>query len=123
MTPSQRNREIVLLVEDHPQLREMATDMLVDFGFEVLAAASVAAATAILDGEAREIAFVLSDFELQDGTALEVLRSARARHNAIPAVVMSGWPRGASTPELLFIFLEKPFDDGELRAAIRRARG
>lgn len=76
----------VLLVEDHPVVREVIGRLLGEFGAAVTAAAGVADALIAFDRERFDV--VLSDIEMVDGDGYALIRKLRA----LPA------ERGGRTP-------------------------
>ncbi len=117
----------VLLVEDHPEVRKAMQEVLEGFGVQTTAVASVAEAREVLDGGAVDL--LLTDLQLPDGSGLDLIAGLReSRNPPIPAILMSGYPRGGlpggadSLPDGVQ-FLEKPVTAGTIVEAIRRALG
>lgn len=82
--------ELILLVEDSPDLRDTVRDMLREAGHSVIEAASAAEALALLP-ELPEISAVLSDISLAgDMTGLDLLDNLPAGH--CPAYLMTSLP-------------------------------
>jgi two-component system response regulator QseB len=117
----------VLLVEDHRAMREMIADHLKERGFAVDAVGrgdhAVAAA-----GVARMDAVIL-DLGLPDMDGMDVLRSLRASHPELPAIILTA--RDSVDDRLLGLnsgaddYIVKPFNllelEARLRAVLRRA--
>jgi len=110
----------ILLIEDHPHLREMTRAHLAECGFVVDAFSTVQDGRSAL-AEVAYDAMVL-DLGLPDGDGAELLRW-NASHSPIPALVLtardqvgeriSGLNAGADD------YLVKPVDLGELEARLR----
>jgi len=120
---------VVLLVEDDRELRRTLRDALAVEGYEVLAAASLADARALLAHASpdRGIDLVLLDLGLPDGdgeSLLTTLRRERQQHG-MPVIVISA--RQTDDPKIRLLdggaddYLVKPFSLGELLARMRVA--
>lgn len=78
----------VLLVEDHPDTREVLARLLRASSFAVKTAASVEAALQLAAMEAFDI--VVSDLGLPDGTGYDLMKQIRDRHG-IKGIALSGY--------------------------------
>jgi len=117
----------VLLVEDHHAMREMIADHLKERGFAVDAVGRGDHALAAA-GVVRMDAVIL-DLGLPDMDGMEVLRSLRASHPALPAIILTA--RDGVDDRLLGLnsgaddYIVKPFNllelEARLRAVLRRA--
>ena len=106
----------VLIVEDNFVLAMMLEDILTSMGHVVLAsvateAAAVAAATDTMPD------LMIVDAGLRAGTGAGTIASIRSR-GFVPCVHMSGTPFGSSTAAPGTVFVQKPFSETELAAAI-----
>lgn len=90
-----------LIVEDDDRLRGALTELLADYVGEVRACAKVAAALATLDDFHPEL--VVADFELEQGTAFDLLDRVEALAPAPAVVVISG----RAGPEAAFELSER----------------
>ena len=112
----------VLLVEDDRELRTTLRESLMVEGYEVVAAASLADAHALLANT--EVDIVLLDLGLPDGDG-ETLLTALRRGRSTPVIVISA--RETDDPKIRLLdagaddFLVKPFSLGELLARMRVA--
>lgn len=119
--PEATNGPRLLIVEDDPDAAEVLRLMLAQDGFDARVAASAGAA---LDA-VREAAFaaVLVDLQLPDADGIGLIRALRERPDTAetPVVVVSAdVARGRARGRALEVvdWLEKPFDQARLRAAI-----
>lgn len=114
---------MVLLVEDSPELRLAAREMLCALGHSVLEAASAAEAMALAGVEG--LGLVLSDIHLAgDETGLALARRLAAQGLAV-ALMTSLPPEDAlhRAARAEFPLLAKPFDAAALAALIARCAG
>ncbi|GLZ36864.1 response regulator transcription factor [Actinokineospora sp. NBRC 105648] len=126
--PPPATRPVVALVEDEPDLAEMATTYLTRDGFEVRPAADTRTGLRLV--EAGGIDLVVLDLGLPDGNGLDLLRGLRARENPVPVIVVTG--RGEEADRVVGLelgaddYLVKPYSQRELaarvRAVLRRSR-
>jgi DNA-binding NtrC family response regulator len=82
-------RDRLLLVEDDAPLRSALTRMLEQLGFEVEGAATVREAEGVIRGTPLDAALV--DYQLPDGTALDLLPQLRSGAVRIPTAVLTGY--------------------------------
>lgn len=121
-----RERHLLLLVEDNPDLSELLRDLLVSWGFEVIAAASATAALATAEKSPPDVALI--DIGLPDRDGCEV---ARALRNMLPPDVplfaMSGYGQREDGARALAAgfdeFLVKPLNTGRLRRLLGDVAG
>jgi len=115
----------VLVVEDDPELRDFAADLLDSLGYRTIVAASGDAALSILQAQ-RGIDVIFTDLVMPgnlDGLALA--DEVRRLSLGIKIVFTSGYAGHAGLRQRLpgreEIFLRKPYRARELAAAIERA--
>lgn len=115
----------VLLVEDDRELRQTLRDALVVEGYEVIASASVADATAVLKhamSSVNSLDLLVLDLGLPDGDGGDFLRLVRAQH-ALPILIVSARHDDVNKVNLLDAgaddYLVKPFSISELLARMR----
>lgn len=115
----------VLLVEDDRELRQTLRDALVVEGYEVIASASVADATAVLKhamSAVNSLDLLVLDLGLPDGDGGDFLRLVRAQH-ALPILIVSARHDDVNKVNLLDAgaddYLVKPFSISELLARMR----
>ncbi len=119
----------ILLVEDEPMVRELATDILKEYGFVILQAADADEAAAATERHAGKIDLLITDLVLPGRNGLEVARAFSAARPGIPILFMSGYPeevvihlcRGDASKS----FLQKPIRPSILLSRVREilARG
>jgi CheY-like chemotaxis protein len=119
--PDRPSRELVLVIEDDDDIRELATDILELNGFEVLAAANGVEASVILRQRYRDLDAVLVDAVLPGRSGLDLIEEARSLRVALPVLLMSSYSKGFLGPRLRadIPVLSKPFGPGDL---VRRVR-
>jgi CheY-like chemotaxis protein len=118
LPPSAGLAHDVLLVEDHPAVREEAARLLRDLGCRVTTAEDAEVAMGALTGD-EPIDLMITDLSLPyglDGRALA--EAARSMRPDLKVLFTSGYgpPGGEAAPD----FLPKPFGRTALAAAIRR---
>ena len=78
---------IILVVDDSPIDRRLASGLLTKAGFETRVADNGQAALASLDRE--HAALVVTDLAMPEMDGLELVRAARARHPDVPVILMT----------------------------------
>lgn len=113
-------RHTVLVVEDEPQVRQMTARMLDDAGYVVTDAGSATEALAMMF-EPPDLAVV--DICLPDMSGTDLARQVWRRQPALPIVFVSAFPEpvlvNPDAQKLVRGFLQKPFSQAELVAAVR----
>jgi PAS domain S-box-containing protein len=111
----------VLLVEDHPDTREVLVKLLNAANYAVKAASSVEAALHLAASEGFDV--VISDLGLPDGTGYDLMRQLRDRHG-IKGIALSGYGMEQDqrrSREVGFLdHVVKPVDVNQLVAVIQR---
>jgi DNA-binding response OmpR family regulator len=121
----------LLLVEDDTEMRRMLAAALRRDGHVVVEAANGDDALdwlgpGVLDGDVERVPdIVVSDVRLPYFTGLEILESLQISARRIPVILITGFPDHEIYTEAARLgadcVLEKPFDLGELRAAVHVA--
>jgi two-component system chemotaxis response regulator CheY len=117
----------IVLAEDNRQLRNLLATALYSDGHnvdEVTDARELIGhvTTSILAGREDEIDLIISEQELPVVPGVMVLAGLRARGHAIPFVLMTGDEAvQVRAKELGAVTLDRPFNLGAIREAIRRA--
>ena len=109
---------VVLLVEDEPSVRLLSEAVLVEGGFEVLAAESGPAALALLEKTPRGIELLVTDVAMPGMTGRVLANRLKEVYSRLLVVFVSGY-----TPEEIEtgpgeVFLPKPFGPDDLTRAI-----
>jgi DNA-binding NtrC family response regulator len=108
----------ILLVEDEYNVRVLLEHVLIDAGYEVDSAATVAEAKSLLDSVRYDL--VLADGRLPDGTGM--MLADQAEESGIKALIITGY--AFQLAELgRYEFLMKPVRPAELVGAIERILG
>jgi len=119
--PMSRGRgELILVVEDEPDVRAIAEAFLRSLGYRSCVAANAEDALALLHDEPR-IELLFSDVMLGDGVdGHELARSARVLRPELPVLLTSGYNENPSARDSGFEVLHKPYRREQLAAAISR---
>jgi DNA-binding NtrC family response regulator len=116
------SRELILLVEDDPQVRLSLGRYLRLHEFELSEAATCAAAEESFRGRRPDL--VLTDYQLPDGNSLDLLQRLRRLDRTVPVVFLTG--HGSIDLAVRAIkegaeqFLTKPVDLAALLAVVER---
>jgi two-component system, NtrC family, sensor kinase len=118
-----RRAGTVLVVEDSPEVAEVATAYFQQLGYMVKQVASANEALELLAKDAK-IDLVFSDILMPGGmNGLELGHAIRRRDAAMPVLLATGYSDSArDAVEQGFIVLQKPFDLAALEQALREAR-
>ncbi len=121
---STKPRPCVLIVDDEPQMRELARDVVGGaLDCRLLFAKDFREAERLLQSETIEL--LLTDVHLPDGDGMDLLPKLKSAHPQAAAVVMTG-DKSISRPinalrAGVFDFLPKPFDAEFLVESVRAA--
>jgi CheY-like chemotaxis protein len=121
-TRATREAGCVLVVDDHPTVRDATAELLATQGYDVESAGTVADALVAI--ERREFTAVVTDVGLPDRPGWEVARAAKRRSMRTLVVLVSGWGSHFSHDEARArgadLVFEKPVDPDVLLSAIDR---
>jgi PAS domain S-box-containing protein len=123
----ERGTETILLVEDQPQVRELARMALSEKGYTVLVASSPKDAESACARHSAEIHLLLTDLIMPGITGRELAKRLTARHPKMRVLYMSGYTYGITTQtgvqrgmlEDGVAFLQKPFTPSALSEKVR----
>jgi signal transduction histidine kinase len=115
--------ETVLVVEDNPEVRQLAVTAISDLGYRVLTAADGPAALDIIERNGR-IDLLFSDVVMPGGmNGFDLITRARGVRGGLKALVTSGYANvhrpGTDRPDVPLLL--KPYRRGELAKYIRLA--
>ena len=112
----------ILVIDDEPPIRKLLRRGRGTQGYEVLDAPNGKTALQLLDGKPD---LIILDLGLPDISGHELLRTIRARNDAVPIVVLSSRGDEAGKVQALDLgaddYVTKPFGMDELLARIRMA--
>lgn len=117
--------ESILVIEDDPDVRALAVQILQDLGYAVDAVPDAARAEhALAGGKLPDL--ILSDVVLPGGVSGPVFaETARVRYPGIRIIFMSGYPEAAAKRNGFLgsdsVLLNKPFQRRQLAQAVRAA--
>ena len=122
--PARASGETILIVEDEPAVRQMASRALRDYGYRVLEASHGREALEILERDDDRVRLLLTDVVMPEIDGPELARRAGSRRPDLPVLFMSGYTddeivrRGLLEKEQPF--LQKPFTPEALSEHIER---
>jgi CheY-like chemotaxis protein len=113
----------ILLVDDDPEVRQVAAEYLERIGFTVFEAESGPQALDILQRGGR-IDLLLVDFAMPEMDGAELLRRVRKLRPGIPALMVTGYVKDRASLEAVEVeILRKPFPLAALGARVRDLLG
>jgi CheY-like chemotaxis protein len=109
----------ILLVEDDPEVENVATELLQDIGCQVVQAHDGESALAVLERDPT-IELVMSDIAMPGGmSGLELARVVREHYPGLPILLVTGYSQyAAQVMNEGFTLVEKPYHRDTLAAAI-----
>ena len=117
------HNEKILVVENHPDVARVFAFMLESRGYRPTVAASIAEAKKRLGDEPFDL--LVSDYRLDDGDALDLMRWVRSAGFGVMSICVSGYGEDAAAQckEAGFDgFLTKPVELDALEAKVARLR-
>ena len=118
-------RPVVLLIDDEPRILSALVRALRREGYELLTADRPADALRIVDE--RAVDCVVSDYKMPVMTGLELLERIARRRPHAARLLITGWNTEVDPVALaqlgVLAVLPKPWDDSELKLALRKALG
>ena len=120
--PLGQSREVVLVVEDEPTVRQFSVDALRELGYHVFEAESAAAALRMLDAHP-EIVLMFTDVVMPDINGAKLAQEARRRRPDLKVLFTTGYTRNAVVHNGILDsgveMLGKPFSLDALAAKMR----
>ena len=111
----------ILVVDDDPDVREVAVSSLESCGYHLLAAENGLAALDVLKGTER-VDLLLVDMAMPGMNGVEVIRRARERHPGLRALLVSGYADiAAFSPAEGDLVLQKPYRLARLADSVAKA--
>lgn len=115
----------VLVVDDEARILSAVQRTLRREGYEILTAETPAEALALL--AERSVDLIVSDQKMPGMSGLEFLARAIVLRPSAARLLITGWteevPREAMEALGIGVLLPKPWDDGQLKQAVREALG
>ena len=118
-----RGSETILLVEDEPEVRALARDVLAQVGYRVLAVAEPAEARRLVEQPQSAVDLLVTDVVMPQMSGPELAAHLTARFPGLRVLHVSGYTsdalvsRGISPSDIAL--LQKPFTPGELARKVR----
>jgi EAL domain-containing protein (putative c-di-GMP-specific phosphodiesterase class I) len=113
----------VLVIDDEPHLLRALARLLSSTGYRVTTARDGREALEHIRSQTFDV--IISDLAMPEMGGLELLRHVRQFDLDVPVILMTGAPSLQSATQAVeygaFRYLRKPFELGELEAAVRRA--
>jgi len=122
-----RGTETILLVEDEPGVRDLASQFLRASGYSVLEATDGVQALEVAEGYPGPIHLLLSDMVMPRMSGQELMRRLLTARKDIKIILMSGYSEYNGTEfqqaDRIFLRLDKPFSLASLVGKVREALG
>ncbi len=119
-----RGEGTILVVDDEEGVREIATAILAEFGFEVLLASDGEEALELFKERADEISLVLLDLSMPGMGGIETFRHLKQHWEDVKVILSSGYTEedavSAFTGKGLADFIHKPYRPEELISKVRK---
>jgi CheY-like chemotaxis protein len=119
MAPSTPQAPVILLVDDDARIRDTAAEMLSGAGYAIMEAASGGEALDIL-ASGRTIMMLITDQRMPGMTGTELIALVRDQTPTLPILLVTGDTGRSDDLETDIAFLEKPFREAGLLAAVSK---
>src|SRR5262249_50138445 len=118
------NSTKVLLIDDHPEVLSLLSDLLVDEGhYAVYGAATIAEAKTLFRQHAFQL--VITDLRLKNENGFDLMRQIHAEAPWVPVIVMTAYGSVDTAVEAIrsgaFDYIEKPFHSEKVLLTVARA--
>ncbi len=121
----QGQQETILLVEDDSATRTAVLETLQSLNYRVLVAVDGQQALQIFEQHQDEIDLVLSDLVMPGIGGMQLYQNLRARRPDLKLVLMTGYPTGSGTRDLLerenVIWVQKPLDSQTIARIVQKS--
>jgi PAS domain S-box-containing protein len=116
--------EVVLVVEDEPDVRRMAERILSKGGYSVLSTSGGEEALLLFQEDGQRVDLLLTDVIMPGMLGTELVKRISSIRPGLGVIFMSGYSHEVLAPEALAdqtnaAFIEKPFNAGELLRTVR----
>jgi CheY-like chemotaxis protein len=116
--------ETILIVEDEPVLREMARDILSEYGYRIFEAPSGREALSTWQRKMNQIDLLLTDMVMPEGVSgADLAKQLRLNHPHLKVIFTSGYTTTEVKTDLLVKmnarFLQKPYTHADLAKTVR----
>lgn len=122
MPPSKNDKELILVVDDEPDMLDNCRKVLEKEGYVLQTAGSAKEAGEILSLQTP--ALVLTDLKIPDGSGLEVLKQAKSIHPACVVILMTAYGTVETAVEAMkdgaYDYILKPFTNEQLKKTVRK---
>jgi signal transduction histidine kinase/CheY-like chemotaxis protein len=117
-------KEIILVVEDEPALRELVREVLEGHGYQVLEAGSGVEALRVWEAQGRKVDLLLSDIIMPEGmSGRELAEKLHKADPSLPVILTSGYSQDMIERETALDekikFFSKPYHPSQLAQAVR----
>ncbi|MGA2773068.1 MAG: response regulator [Bryobacteraceae bacterium] len=121
--PAMGGKEMVLVVEDQPEVRRYAAAALRAYGYQVIETASADEALLVCEREGERIALILTDVVMPGLSGRELADRLKERRPGIKVLFMSGYTDDTMVHHGVLEkdaeFIQKPFSPDELAIKVR----
>ena len=121
--PNDSTKTRILLVDDSPDTLEVLQRNLTAQGFQVSTASSVGEATRRLETMPPDL--VITDYKMPQVDGLDLIQFVHNNYRDVEVIMITGYPSIGGAVRAVQLgasdYLEKPFTDEELFAAVRKA--
>lgn len=115
----------ILVVDDEPSIRDLASTILTSAGYAVVSAKTGEEACELLRGDKSSVSLVLLDIEMPGMGGKRTFRTMRKIRPGLPVVVSTGHGIEGTASEILQMgaawYLGKPYRRGDLLQAVQNA--
>ncbi len=117
------NKPRILIIDDELSMRELLEYILTREGYEVSLAGNGKSAIQALENNNYDL--LLCDIKLGDMTGLDVLRASKKKNKNTTVIMISAYASTETAVEAMnegaYDYVPKPFDNDELKQAIKKA--